>query len=183
MILYYIKSLYKNWLLVSKITWGIWTTSDKQWKVQKAEIWWDTFVQKTYLSKKYTPSAKTYTEDLSNITFNYLCENSPNYLCLFETISHDTTPLYFFARPLHTFYKRSPSKCKFSDFPLLGLKFTKLLMPFLETRVSFSSNFASLFSVMRYNSSVLFHLNFYIVWKNNTHQSANFQTSDCSPEN
>ena len=33
------------------------------------------------LPKKYIPSAKTlYSEDLSNITFNYLCENSPNYL-------------------------------------------------------------------------------------------------------
>ena len=33
------------------------------------------------LSKKYIPPAKTlYTEDLSNITFYYLCENSPNYL-------------------------------------------------------------------------------------------------------
>ena len=30
------------------------------------------------LSKKYIPSAKTYTEDLSNITFNFLRENSPN---------------------------------------------------------------------------------------------------------
>ena len=37
-----------------------------------------------HLSKKYIPSAKTlYTEDLSNITFNYLCENSPNSLCHF----------------------------------------------------------------------------------------------------
>ena len=35
------------------------------------------------LSKKYIPSAKTYTEDLSNITFKYLCENSPNSLCHF----------------------------------------------------------------------------------------------------
>ena len=32
------------------------------------------------LSKKYLPSAKTsYTEDLSNIIFNYLCKKSPNY--------------------------------------------------------------------------------------------------------
>ena len=51
-----------------------WITSDKQWKVQKAEIQWATFVQ------KYIPSAKIlYGEDLSNITFNYLCENSPNF--------------------------------------------------------------------------------------------------------
>ena len=33
--------------------------------------------------QKYIPSAKTNTEDLSNITFNYLCENSLNYLCHF----------------------------------------------------------------------------------------------------
>ena len=46
------------------------------------------------LFKKYIPSVKTlYTEDL---TFNYLCENSPNYLCHY-IIFHDTTPLYFFS--------------------------------------------------------------------------------------
>ena len=68
------QNLCKNWLLVSKIKCGIWITSDKQSKVQKAEIQWATFVQ------KYIPSAKIlYGEDLSNITFNYLCENSPNF--------------------------------------------------------------------------------------------------------
>ena len=36
------------------------------------------------LSKKYIPSAKAlYKEDLSYITFNYLRENSENYLCHF----------------------------------------------------------------------------------------------------
>ena len=55
--------------------------------------------------------------------------------------------------------KSSTSKCKFQDLPLLALKFTKFLMSFLEPRISFCSNFASLFSVMRHNSSVLFHLN------------------------
>ena len=56
--------------------------SDKQWKIQKVEIWWATFVQKIHILPK-----TLYTEDLSNIhaniTFNYLCENSPNYLCHF----------------------------------------------------------------------------------------------------
>ena len=60
--------------LVSKIT-GIWTTSEKQWKVQEVEIWW-AFVQK----KPHIPWAKTYTVDLSNITFNNLRVESPNYL-------------------------------------------------------------------------------------------------------
>ena len=37
-----------------------------------------------HLSKSYIPSAKTYTEDLSNITVNYLCENLANSLCHFS---------------------------------------------------------------------------------------------------
>ena len=37
-------------------------------------------------------------------------------------------------------------------------------MSFFEPRASFSSDFASLFSVMRHNSSVPFHLNLYMLW-------------------
>ena len=38
------------------------------------------------------PSAKTlYTEDLSNITFNYLCNHQITYV-IFETISHFSQP-------------------------------------------------------------------------------------------
>ena len=39
-----------------------------------------------------------------------------------EVIFHDTVPLHLLAQTLHVFYKSSPPKCKFSDFPLLGLK-------------------------------------------------------------
>ena len=106
-----------------KGTWGIWTTSDKQWKVQKVEVWW------AFVSKKNIPPTKTlYTEDLFNITFNYLCENSPNYLCHFwNHKSFFTTQLLyiFLAQTLHTFYRSSSLKWKFSYFPLLRLKFTK----------------------------------------------------------
>ena len=155
-----VQSLYKNWLLVSKITWGIWTTLDKQWKVQNVEIWWVTFVQKIYLSKKCIPSAKRlHTEDLSNITFNYLCENSPNYLCHFWNQKLFFTAqllCIFLAQTLHTFYENSSSKCKFSDFSLLGLMFTKFLISFFQQKISFSLKFGSFFSVMRDHSSVLF---------------------------
>ena len=135
------------------------------------------------LSKKYIPSTKKLsTEDLSNITFNYFYENSPNF---WNHKSFFKTQILciFLAQTLHNFYKSSLSKCKFSDFPLLGLKFTKLLMSFLESRVSFSSNFAFLFSVMKHNSSVLFHFNLYMLGTKEAHQNANFQTFDCSPEN
>ena len=56
------------------------------------------------------------------------------------------------------------SKCKFSDLPLLALKFTKFIMEILEQRVNSSSHFASLYSVMRHNSFVLFHLKLYMLW-------------------
>ena len=62
-------------------------------------------------------------------------------------------------------------------------KFIKFVMSLLKPRVSCSSNFASLFRVIRDNSSVLFHLNLYMLWTNGAHQSANFQTSDHSHEN
>ena len=70
------QSLYKRWLLVSKITneeFGqLKTSSGKSEKWKFDEI---------LLSKKYILSVKTYTEDFSNITFSYLSENSPNDLC------------------------------------------------------------------------------------------------------
>ena len=44
-------------------------------------------------------------------------------------------------------------------------------MSFLEPRVSFSSNFASHFSFVRHSTSVLFHLNLYVLWTKVTHES------------
>ena len=155
-----VQSLYKNWLLVSKITWRICRTSEKEGKVQTIKIWRATFVQKIHLTKKYIPSAKSlYTEDLSNITFNYLYENSPNLLCHFwnhKSFFMTQLPCIFLAHILHTFYKSSPSKCKFSDFQLLALKCTKFLMSFFKQKVCFSLKFGSFFSIMRDNSSVFF---------------------------
>ena len=109
-----------------------------------------------HLSKKYIPSAKTlYTEDLSSITFNY-CENSPNFLWYFwDHKSFFTTKLVgiFLAETLHTFDRNIASKCTFSDFPMLELKFTKLQT---KQNVRFSSKLGSFFSVMREKSSALF---------------------------
>ena len=140
-----------------------------------------------HLYKKYIPSAKTlYTEDWSDITFNYLRENSPTDLCHFwNHMSFFTTqPLcIFLAQTSHIFYKSIPSQCIFSDFPLLTLKFIKLLMWFLEPRRSFSSNFASLYRVMRHNSFIHFHLNLYMPKTEGDHQSVNLQTFECLHEN
>ena len=86
------------------------------------------------------------------------------------------------AQTLCHFDKHSTSKWNFSDLSLLTLKSIKFFMPFLQPRVSFTSNFAPLFSVMRYHSSVLFHVKRYMLWTKRTHKSANFQIFDCSRE-
>ena len=111
-----VQSLHKSWLLVSKITWRIWKTSETSSGKFKNLM--------GFCVQKYIPSAKTYTEDLSNITFNYLCVDSPNYLCHFWNHKSFFTTLLciFLAQTLHTFHKGSPSKCKFSDFSTAQVK-------------------------------------------------------------
>ena len=110
-----------------------------------------------YILHKYI-----YTEDLSNIIFNYLCENSLNF---WNHKSIFTIQLLytFLAQTLHSFYKSNPSKCKFLDFLLLAIIFKKFLMSFFKQKVSFSSKFESLFIVMRDNSSVPFYLKLYML--------------------
>ena len=92
--------------------------------------------------------------------------------------SRRNSPVFFLAQTLHTFYESSPSKCKFSDFPLLALKLTKLLMSFLKQKVSFSSKFASLFSIMREFFCTFLVETLYVIDKGST-SSAHFQTCQC----
>ena len=123
------------------------------------------------MPKKCIPSAKILcTEDLSNNNLKHLCENSPNSICHFwNHKSFFATQLLciFLAQTLHIFYKNIPSKCKYLDFLLLVLKFTKFLISFFKQKTSCSSKFGLLFSVMRDNSSVLFSWNFYAIDKSN----------------
>ena len=73
---------------------------------------------------------------------------------------------------LYTLHKRNRSKWKFWEFRVLRSKFTKFLC-FLKQKISSSSNSASLFSVMRRNSSILFYLKFYILSTKGTYESTN----------
>ena len=88
----------------------------------------------------------------------------------------------FLANTLYATDKSSTSKCKCSDLPVLTLKFTKFAMQFLKPWASFTSNFASLPSVMRDNSTELFHLKLYVFNKRNP-LSGNFQTFNYLHEN
>ena len=94
------------------------------------------------------------------------------------SLMRDNPSALFLAETLYAINKSNTLKWKFSDLPLLILKFTKFVTSFLEPRANFSSNFASLI-----NSFVLFHLNLYMFSKKGTHQSGNYRTFNCSHEN
>ena len=98
---------------------------------------------------------------------------------IFETIyqSFFTTQFLciFLAQTLHTIYKSSPSKYKFSDFPLLGSRFTKFLMLFFKQKVSFSSKFGSLVSVMRKSFCTFLAETLYVLEKSNTSKCKQWQ--------
>ena len=69
----------------------------------------------------------------------------------------------FFSSNLIYFGQKKTMEEKFSDFWVVGWKFTKFLMLYLKQQISFSLNFVSLFSAMRDSSSALFFsLNF--IW-------------------
>ena len=98
---------------------------------------------------------------------------------IFETISHFSrhNSSVFFSSNITYFLQKQPIKVRIFRFPLLWLKFTKFLMSFFKQKVSFSSKFESFFSVMRHNSSVLFHPYLYMLFTKEAHQSSNFQFS------
>ena len=102
---------------------------------------------------------------------------------LFETITHfsrHNSSTFFQFKHYILLTKISHQSTNFKIFLLLKLKLIKLLVSFFKERVGFSLNFGSLFSIMRDNSSVLFQLKLYMIWTKGAHQSAKFQTFDCS---
>ena len=106
--------------------------------------------------------------------FKAQVSSSTNFASFFSVMTCNSSVLFWLKHILST---KVTSKCKFSDLPLLALKFTKFLTSVLVPRVSFSSNFTSGISVMRHNSSILFHLKLYMLWKKGSHQVYIFRLS------
>ena len=80
----------------------------------------------------------------------------------------------FVAYAFSTLNKRIPWKYQFWHFQVFWWKFAKFLMSFSKPQVSFSWNFAWLFSIMKYNSPVLFKVERCILCAKGTNQSATF---------
>ena len=90
-----------------------------------------------------------------------------------SSMSWKITPLYFFRSIVIYFAQGTNQSANFWDVWVLRSKFTKLLS-FFKQQVSFSSNYVSLFSVLRSNSSALFELNFYILSAKGAYQKYKF---------
>ena len=79
---------------------------------------------------------------------------SSNFAWLFSVTKY--TPLYFFRSNVVYFAQKGPIKVQiFQTFYSAQIKNHQILVIF-EKMISFSSNFAALFGIMRHNSSILF---------------------------
>ena len=138
------------------------------------------------LSKRYIPSPKTYTEDLSYITFNFLYENSlleprvsfsSNFALLFSVIR--LILLYFFIWIFICFGQKEPTKVQIFRLSTARMKINQIpFMSSFKPQINFPLNFASPFSVMIHNRLKSF--NWHLLWTKIVHQCIIFQTFESS---
>ena len=94
-----------------------------------------------------------------------------------SSLSSEITLLYIFGWN-YPVDKRSPWKCKFSDFQLFSWKLTKFLISFFKPSSSFSLTFASPFCVTTY-LLCSFLAQHYIPWTKTVSESTNFKIFEC----
>ena len=101
--------------------------------------------------------------------FKALVSFPSNVASIFSAIKQNS-PILFLAQPLYTLFKRNPLKCKFLRFSSARVKIrqilyvnleltsqcAKFLMAFLKAQVTFPSIFASKFSSIKNDFSILF---------------------------
>ena len=99
-----------------------------------------------HLRKKYIPSAKTYI--LSNIIFNYLSENSPNYLRNFWNHKSLLTTHFlciFFSSNITYFLQKYPIKVQIFRLSTVRVKVYQISHVIFETKSQFFFNLWILF--------------------------------------
>ena len=89
----------------------------------------------------------------------------------------DNSSVFFLAQTSYTMDKNSPSKWNSCTFEWLGENSPNSLCHLWNQESFFTSNFASLFIIMKHNSSAFSHLNLYMLWTKASDPSANFWLS------
>ena len=108
-----------------------------------------------------SPSFDTF-KGSGEILPNFSCHFPNHNLAFLQILHHSlvsrkiTTPRYFFrSKVMYFAQKENQPNCTFLGLSSARVKIHQIFVNF-ETKISFSSNCASLFSVMRHNSCVLF---------------------------
>ena len=120
-----VQYLYKNWLLVSKSHEKSGQLHARSGKFKKLTFDGLLLSRNIFLQLKYILLTTWW-------TFTKFLKSFLKLLVIFRDIFR----LYFVVQVLQTLDKNSPWKCKFSDFPLLELKFTKFLVLFFSNKKS-----------------------------------------------
>ena len=142
-----------------------------------------------FLSRKYFVSSNIiYPLKCKFWDFQVLGQNLPNssrhiskHKSLRPRILHQSsvlwhiTSLYFFGSNIMYFRQRWHIKVLIFRLSTACIKINQIPHAIFGTKSLFFSLFASLFSVMRHNSSMLFRLKLYTVWTKGVHQRANFR--------
>ena len=110
--------------------------------------------------------------------WNYKVKVYSNFASLFSVMKGNCS-VFFLSEAFILWTKRARQS---EIFKLLSgwVKIHQIPYVIFKTTSQFFLNFASLFSVMRDNSSVLFYLKLYMIWTKGAHQRAKIQTFDCS---
>ena len=120
-------------------------------------------------------------------TFKCSGQNSSNSSCQFwndksiplqilhhSSLSWHITPLWILSSYFSYFGLKDPIKIPILRLSIALVKICIFLMSLSKPQVSFSSNFASPFSVIKDNSSVFFYVKHWIICTIGTNSSANF---------
>ena len=91
-----------------------------------------------------------------------------------SSLSWHITPLWILSSYFFYFGLKDPIKIPILRLSIALVKICIFLMSFSKSQVSFSSNFASPFSVIKDNSSVFFYVKHWIICTIGTNSSANF---------
>ena len=78
------------------------------------------------------------------------------------SVSWKITPLYFFSSNLIYFEQKYPIEVKFSNFWVVGWKFTRFRMSYLKPKVNFSLNLHQ--SSLSWEMTLLYFLSWNIIW-------------------
>ena len=126
----------------------------------------NTFLQVKHYKQRIYPTL---------LSTSYLCGNSQNDLIHFSQHSPST----FFQLKNYILLPKQPIKVTIFRLATARIKIHQIPHVIFGTKSQFFFKLCITLQCHETNSSVLFHLNLYMLWTKGSDQSVNFQTFDC----